>query len=215
MIELHGVRKIFGTVVAVKRVSLTIPDHTRIAITGPSGSGKTTLLRIIAGLEVPDEGTVTLDGRIVSGPDVRVPPAERGIGFVFQTAALWPHMTVGENILFAMHDIPPAEAEKRLAGLLDRMAAAHLRDRFPDQISGGEARRIALARALAPQPSILLFDEPLTNLDDELREDLLTLIEENVRASRACMIYVTHNRHEAAVIADTVLTSRNGEIITP
>jgi iron(III) transport system ATP-binding protein len=212
MIELNGIRKLFGTVVAANRVSLSIPDHARIALTGPSGSGKTTLLRIIAGLEVPDEGTVTLDGRIVSDPGVRVPPAERGIGFVFQTAALWPHMTVGENILFALQGTPPAEAEKRLAGLLDRMSATHLRDRYPDQISGGEARRVALARALAPNPSILLFDEPLTNLDDELREDLLTLIDENVRASSACMIYVTHNRHEAAVVAGTVLNYRKGEI---
>jgi iron(III) transport system ATP-binding protein len=215
MIELDGIRKMFGTVVAAKQVSLAIPDHARFAITGPSGSGKTTLLRIIAGLEVPDEGTVTLDGRIANDPGIRIPPAERGIGFVFQTAALWPHMTVGENILFALNGTPPAEAEKRLNGLLDRMSAARLRDRYPDQISGGEARRIALARALAPKPSILLFDEPLTNLDDELREDLLTLIDENVRASRACMIYVTHNRNEAAVIADTVLNYRNGEIITP
>ena len=214
MIELNGIRKVFGTVVAAKRVSLKIPDHARIAITGPSGSGKTTLLRIIAGLEVPDEGTVSLDGRIVSGPDVRVPPAERGIGFVFQTAALWPHMTLGENILFTLHGTPPAEAEERLAGLLDRMSATHLRDRYPDQISGGEARRVALARALAPKPAILLFDEPLTNLDDELREDLLTLIDENVKTSQACMVYVTHNRHEAAVIAETVLNYRNGEIIT-
>jgi iron(III) transport system ATP-binding protein len=214
MIELNGIRKSFGTVVAVKQVSLTIPDHARIALTGPSGSGKTTLLRIIAGLEVPDKGTVTLDGTIVSAPGIRVPPADRGIGFVFQTAALWPHMTVGQNILFALHGTPPDEAETRLAGLLDRMSATHLRDRYPDQISGGEARRIALARALAPKPAILLFDEPLTNLDDELREDLLTLIDENVRATQASMVYVTHNRHEAAVIAETVLNYRKGEIIT-
>jgi iron(III) transport system ATP-binding protein len=214
MIELRGIRKSFGTVVAAKQVSLTIPDHARIALTGPSGSGKTTLLRIIAGLEVPDEGTVAINGTIVSDPGIRVPPADRGIGFVFQTAALWPHMTVGQNILFALHGTPPDEAEKRLAGLLDRMSAAHLRDRYPDQISGGEARRIALARALAPKPAILLFDEPLTNLDDELREDLLMLIDENVQASHACMVYVTHNRHEAAVIAGTVLNYRKGEIIT-
>ena len=214
MIELNGIRKMFGTVAAVKGVSLVIPDHARVAITGPSGSGKTTLLRIIAGLEVPDSGTITLEGRIVNDPAVRVPPSERGIGFVFQTAALWPHMTVGENILFALHGTPHTEAEHRLSELLDRMSASHLRNRFPDQISGGEARRIALARALAPRPSLLLFDEPLTNLDDELREDLLVLIDENVRASGASMIFVTHNRREAAVIAETVLNYRKGEIIT-
>jgi ABC-type sulfate/molybdate transport systems ATPase subunit len=124
-------------------------------------------------------------------------------------------MTVGDNILFALHGTPPAEAEKRLAGLLDRMSATHLRDRYPDQISGGEAQRIALARALAPKPAILLFDEPLTNLDDELREDLLTLIDENVRASGASMIFVTHSRHEAESAAETVLNYRKGEIVIP
>jgi iron(III) transport system ATP-binding protein len=214
MIELCGIRKMFGSVTAVDRVSLRIPDHARVAITGPSGSGKTTLLRIIAGLEVPDEGTITLDGRIVNDPDIRVPPSERGIAFVFQTAALWPHMTVEDNILFAMHGVPQNEAEQRLSGLLERMSAGHLRGRYPDQISGGEARRVALARALAPKPSLLLFDEPLTNLDDDLRSDLLALIDENVRASGASMIFVTHNRHEAAGIAETVLDYRKGKIIT-
>jgi len=213
MIELTGLRKMFGTTAAVNRVSLSIPDHSRIAITGPSGSGKTTLLRIIAGLEVPDEGTVAIDGRIVSDPVLQVPPAERGIGFVFQTAALWPHMTAAENIRFAMQGVSGDESDRRLAELLDRMSVSHVRDRYPDQISGGEARRIALARALAPRPSLLLFDEPLTNLDDELREDLLVLIDENVRSSGASMIFVTHNRREAAAIAETVLNYRHGEIV--
>jgi iron(III) transport system ATP-binding protein len=215
MIELTGIRKMFGTVAAVNRVSLKISDHDRIAITGPSGSGKTTLLRIIAGLEVPDEGTITINGEIVNDPGVRVLPADRGIGFVFQTAALWPHMTVAANILFALQDIPEDEGERRLDELLERMSAGHLRDRYPDQISGGEARRISLARALAPRPSLLLFDEPLTNLDDELRDDLLRLIDENVRISGATMIFVTHNQREASRIADTVLNFRKGEIIVP
>lgn len=215
MIELTGIRKMFGTVAAINRVSLQIPDHSRIAITGPSGSGKTTLLRIIAGLEVPDEGTVTMNGEIVNDPGIRVAPANRGIGFVFQTAALWPHMTAAENILFALQDVPEEGALKRLDELLERMSAGHLRDRYPDQISGGEARRISLARALAPRPSLLLFDEPLTNLDDDLREDLLVLIDENVRESGASMIFVTHNRSEASRVADTVMNYRNGDIIHP
>jgi iron(III) transport system ATP-binding protein len=213
MIELTGIRKVFGTTTAVNRVSLEIPDRSRIAITGPSGSGKTTLLRIIAGLEVPDEGTIAIDGRIANDPAVRLLPAERGIGFVFQTAALWPHMTAAENILFAMHDLPDGEAVRRLDGLMERMSVSSLKDRYPGQISGGEARRIALARALAPRPSLLLFDEPLTNLDDDLREALLALIDENVRASGASMIFVTHNRTEASRIADTVLSYRKGEIV--
>ena len=214
MLELSGIRKTFGTVVAIRDLSLTIADQDRIAITGPSGSGKTTLLRIIAGLEMPDKGTVTIRGKIANDPAIRIPPSARGIGFVFQTAALWPHMTVRENILFALHEWPHSEAEKRVSALLERMSAGHLRDRYPSQISGGEARRVALARALAAEPSLLLFDEPLTNLDDDLRQDLLALIDENVRASRAAMIFVTHNRSEAEQIAGTVLKFRDGGIVS-
>jgi iron(III) transport system ATP-binding protein len=215
MIELDGISRSFGSTAVLRRVSLFVPDHSRIAITGPSGSGKTTLLRIIAGLDAPDEGTIRIDGKTASDPAIRIRPAERGIGFVFQTAALWPHMTVAENILFALHDHPEDNGMKRLDELLDRMSICHLRDRYPDQISGGEARRVALARALAPRPPHLLLDEPLTNLDDELREELLMLIDENVRVSGASMVYVTHNRREASEIADKTLTCRNGEILQP
>lgn len=214
MLELSGVRKTFCGVEAIRNLSLTVPDHDRIAITGPSGSGKTTLLRIIAGLEIPDQGTVVIGNRVANDPGIRIPPSARGIGFVFQTAALWPHITVEENILFALYDRPLPDARKRVSVLLERMSAGHLADRYPGQISGGEARRVALARALAAEPSILLFDEPLTNLDDDLRGDLLALIDENVRASGAAMIFVTHNRSEAEKIAGTVLKFRNGEFVS-
>ncbi len=213
MIELNGVRKIYGGVAAVNGVSLVIPDHARIAITGPSGSGKTTLLRLIAGLEVPDAGKIAIDGKIANDPDLVIQPSDRGVGFVFQTGALWPHMTAAQNILFGLRDIPAAEAGERVSTLLARMGIARLAERYPDQISGGEARRVALARALAPRPPVLLFDEPLTNLDDELREDLLLLIAESVRESGASMVFVTHNKSEAAAVADTVLRFRKGEFV--
>jgi len=213
MLEISGISKAFGTVVAIRDLSLTVADQDRIAITGPSGSGKTTLLRIIAGLEIPDGGKIAIGGKIANDPGIRIPPSGRGIGFVFQTAALWPHMTVRENIRFALHDRPSGDAERRTSALLDRMSASHLRDRYPSQISGGEARRVSIARALAAEPPLLLFDEPLTNLDDDLRQDLLALIDENVRLSRAGMIFVTHNRSEAEQIAGTVLKFRNGEIV--
>ncbi len=213
MIILEEVSKTFQDHTAVDHVSLEIPDHACLALLGPSGSGKTTLLRVIAGLEMPDEGTISMSGRVVSSPDLFVPPSERRIGFVFQSAALWPHKTVAGNILFALDALPAAEQHQRLIPLLDRMGITSLRDRYPDQISGGEARRVALARALAPRPETLLFDEPLTNLDRPLREDLLCLIAESVRANGSTMLYVTHDEYEATAVADTTIRFDKGRII--
>jgi len=212
MIELAGISKSFGNFPALANVSLTIPDHARVALLGPSGSGKTTLLRLVAGLEIPDAGTISFDGRIVSCPEYMDPPSGRSIGFAFQSAALWPHMTVSDNILFGMDHLSEEEQHQRLGILLERMRITHVKDRFPDQISGGEARRVALARALAPQPSTLLFDEPLTNLDRELRDDLLNLITETVRATGSTMVYVTHEESEAERVADTIIRFQNGTI---
>ncbi|MDO9325453.1 MAG: ABC transporter ATP-binding protein [Methanoregula sp.] len=213
MIILEDVSKTFQDHTAVDHVSLEIPDHACVALLGPSGSGKTTLLRLIAGLEMPDEGTISMSGRVVSSPDVFVSPSERRIGFVFQAAALWPHKTVAGNILFALDALPEAEQHQRLVSLLDRMGISTLRDRYPDQISGGEARRVALARALAPRPETLLFDEPLTNLDRPLREDLLRLIAESVRANGSTMLYVTHDEYEATAVADTIIRFDKGRIV--
>ena len=213
MIILKDVSKSFSGHKAVNRVSLTIPDQARIAILGPSGSGKTTLLRLIAGLEMPDEGSIFMNGRIVSSPEIFIPPSERHIGFVFQSAALWPHKTVAGNIFFAMGSLPLKEQEERLSILLNRMGISQLKDRYPDQISGGEARRAALARALAPRPETLLCDEPLTNLDHSLRDDLLGLIVEASKLAGSCLIYVTHDEFEATRVADTILRFRNGAIV--
>jgi iron(III) transport system ATP-binding protein len=212
MIILEDVCKTFGNHLIINHVSLEIPDQARIAILGPSGSGKTTLLRLIAGLELPDEGTISMSGRMVSSPDTFVPPSDRRIGFVFQSAALWPHKTVAGNILFAIDALTEEEQEQRLASLLDRMEISHLKDRYPDQISGGEARRVALARALAPRPETLLFDEPLTNLDHSLRNDLLGLIAESVRADDSSMLYVTHDDYEATMVADTIIRFDKGRV---
>jgi len=213
MIELVNITKKYDTVAAVNRVSLTIADHARLAILGPSGSGKTTILRLIAGLEIPTEGTITIDGKVVSTPDSLVMPSERSVGFVFQTPALWPHMNVERNILFALQEQSPDEARKRLDELLGQMAIKDLRYRFPYQLSGGEARRVSLARALAPNPSLLLFDEPLIHLDEELKTDILTLIADNVKASASSMIYVTHDKREAEAIADTTVRLKNGQVV--
>jgi len=213
MIELSDVSKSFGHYPALHKVCLTIPDHARIALLGPSGSGKTTLLRLIAGLEVPDAGTISSGGWIISSPEYVLPPSERSIGFVFQSAALWPHMTVSDNILFGLDHLPDEEQKQRLGTLLERMKITSVKDRFPDQISGGEARRVALARALAPRPSTLLFDEPLTNLDRKLRDDLLSLISESVQETGSTMVYVTHDEYEAECVADTIIRFDKGRVI--
>ncbi|HSQ92923.1 MAG TPA: ABC transporter ATP-binding protein [Methanoregula sp.] len=210
MIELDNISKTFGSRRVVDRVSLIIPDQGRVALLGPSGSGKTTLLRLIAGLEVPDSGTITIDGRLVSSRDCMVPPAERSIGFVFQNSALWPHMTVAENIRFSLADLPYPEQQQRTRSLMERMGILPLADRYPDQVSGGEARRIALARALAPRPATLLLDEPLTNLDRSLREDLLVLVLESVRVAGSRMLYVTHDENEAEKIGGTIVRFERG-----
>lgn len=212
MIELNEISKTFDTQRVVDRVSLTIPDHARVALLGPSGSGKTTLLRLIAGLEKPDTGTITMDGRLMSSPGTMVPPSERSIGFVFQSGALWPHMTVAENIRFALGDLAFGEQQLRTRSLLERMGIFTLSARYPDQISGGEARRVALARALAPRPSTLLFDEPLISLDRTLREVLLQLIIESVRETGSRMLYVTHDEYEAERIDGTIIRFDNGTI---
>jgi iron(III) transport system ATP-binding protein len=212
MIALENISKTFGSQRAVDRVSLTVPDRALVTLLGPSGSGKTTLLRMIAGLEIPDSGTITMDGRLVSSRDCMVPPSERSVGFVFQSAALWPHMTVAENIGFPLADMPVLERQQRTRDLLARMAILPLAGRYPDQISGGEARRVALARALAPRPATLLFDEPLTNLDRWLREDLLVLILESVRESGSRMVYVTHDEYEAETIDGTIIRFDKGTI---
>jgi iron(III) transport system ATP-binding protein len=212
MIDLHDVSKTFGSHRAVDRVSLAIPSHAKVVLLGPSGSGKTTLLRLIAGLEIPDSGTITMNGRLVSSSDCMVHPSERSLGFVFQNGALWPHMTAAENIRFALGDLPSAEQDQRSRSLMERMGILSLADRYPEQISGGEARRVALARALAPLPATLLFDEPLTNLDRSLRDELLWLIVESVREAGSSMVYVTHDEYEAETIDGTIVRFDKGKI---
>lgn len=212
MIVLEKVRKSFGGITVLGGADLVIPDGAQVALLGPSGCGKTTLLRLIAGLDMPDEGTVSINGRIASGPGVCVPPSERRVGFVFQSAALWPHLTVADTILFGLRNLAEVEQEERLAELLDRMDIGGIRDRYPDQISGGQARRVALARALAVRPSILLCDEPLTSLDRPLRDALIRLIADMSSAYGSSLLYVTHDEYEAEAVAERILRLEKGKI---
>jgi iron(III) transport system ATP-binding protein len=212
MILMDKVTKYKGGLTILNQVILEVPPTESVAIIGPSGSGKTTLLRLIAGLEMPDRGQIFIDGKLMSCPEWTLAPDKRGIGFVFQAPALWPHMTVAQNILFGLQGLTKKVARLRLEELLARTSLSGLADRYPHQISGGEARRVALARALAPRPRCLLLDEPLTNLDPELKEDMLCLIEESIWESRICSIYVTHDADEAERISERILTLKGGSL---
>jgi len=212
MIEVKQLSKSFGQVRAVDEVTFDLPAGGSLVIVGPSGSGKTTLLRLIAGLEIPDRGEILINGALASQPGWAMAPHQRGIGFVFQTPCLWPHMTVAQNILFGLQNLPREVARRRLHELLEQTSLSGLEGRYPSQLSGGEARRVAVARTLAPRPRCLLMDEPLTNLDPDLRTKLLAVIKASVEQQGSCLLYVTHDRDEAACISDRNLTLRDGRL---
>jgi iron(III) transport system ATP-binding protein len=212
MMELRAVCKSYGPVAAVASASLTIAPGERVALLGPSGSGKTTLLRLIAGLEQPDAGEIHLGGRLVSTPRLLLPPYARQIGFVFQAPTLWPHMTASQNIAFGLSGMPRAGRGQRVDDLLTVMGLHDLGARYPDQLSGGEARRVSLARALAPRPRYLLLDEPLTNLDQAIKSTLLALLAAELDRTGATLLYVTHDQAEASAMAAKVITMAQGRL---
>ncbi len=214
MITLWHVTKCFGSVKPVDDVTLSIPAGAVVVIQGPSGSGKTTLLRLIAGLELPDEGQIGIDGALASSPVGATPPHARGIGMVFQRSALWPHMTVAQNIRFAINGVSNEEAGDRLGALLRETALKDLSSRYPSQLSGGEARRVALARAIASRPTRLLLDEPLTNLDPDLKHHLLGFIQSYAMRIQATVVYVTHDQQEAKKVGGTLIRMDRGRITT-
>lgn len=215
MIEVRDVFKRFGGRVALHGVTFTVPEKGAVVVLGPSGSGKTTLLRLIAGLETPDRGEIRLGGRLVSAPGRLLEPHRREIGFVFQSAALWPHMGVAANIGFALGKMSKAAARLRIEELLVATGLDELADQLPHQISGGEARRVAIARALAPQPRYLLLDEPLIHLEPGLKQQMLELILSSARQTGASMVYVTHDAEEAGQVSLTVLALNRGRLSTP
>jgi iron(III) transport system ATP-binding protein len=206
-IDAHCVEKRFGRIRAVDCASLQVPDGELVALLGPSGSGKTTLLRVLAGFEAPDGGRVAIGGRPVAGDGVWVEPEHRRIGMVFQDGALFPHLTVTGNVAFGVPDRPERVGEcLQLEGLADRGRA------FPHELSGGERQRIALARALAADPSVVLLDEPFAALDAGLRETLRSEVREILKAAGASALLVTHDQSEALSLADTVAVMRDGRI---
>ncbi len=213
MIIVRGLTKRFGDVVAVDHVDLQLPDDAKRVIIGPSGSGKTTLLRLIAGIDVPDAGEVWVDQTLVTGQDVMIPPFQRSIGFVFQRPALWPHMTLTQNVAFGLGHLNRAERRERVKKMLSCVELEALAHRYPHQVSAGEAKRAGLARTLAPEPKHLLMDEPVANLDPELRRRMLKLISKMVRVTQANLLYVCHDRQEANHLDASVLVMQDGRLL--
>jgi iron(III) transport system ATP-binding protein len=210
MIRLEGVTKRFGDVVAVDRASFCVDRGDVVALLGPSGCGKTTLLRLVAGFERPDEGSVQVDDRLVSGNGSWVPPEQRRIGMVFQDYALFPHLTVAENVGFGL---PRRLRAGRVSELLSIVGLDGLGRRYPHELSGGQQQRVAVARALAPAPELVLLDEPWSNVDPSLRESLRAEVTEVIRPLGFTVVLVTHDREEAFSLADRIALMRNGQVI--
>jgi iron(III) transport system ATP-binding protein len=212
-LDLRGVRQTFGATLAVDDVSLTVAPGETVCLLGHSGCGKTTLLRMVAGLERPSAGQVSLDGREVAGPSVFVPPEQRGVGLMFQDYALFPHLTILENVTFGLARLPAAKARANAEAALARVGLARYAGDYPHMLSGGEQQRVALARALAPQPGILLMDEPFSNLDQRMRERIREETMGLLREKGATVLVVTHDPVEAMMIADRIALMRSGRIV--
>ncbi len=210
-VVLKGIRKRFGGFVALKGVDLDIEPVEFFALLGPSGSGKTTTLRMIAGLETPDEGVIEVDGEDMT----HAPPAERDIAMVFQNYALYPHMTVRENIAFPlkMDKVPKSKIEPMVVTAAEKVHIEHLLHRRPGQLSGGQQQRCALARAIVRQPKLFLLDEPLSNLDAQLRLETRVELKKLQRSLDVTAIYVTHDQEEAMTLADRMAVFLDGEIL--
>ncbi|GFE65351.1 ABC transporter ATP-binding protein [Litoreibacter roseus] len=216
MLEIKHLTKRFGEFEAVKDVSISVPDGAFLVLLGPSGCGKTTLLRMLAGLELPSEGQILFDGTIVSDGDRAwsADPAKRNSGLVFQSYALWPHMSVRGNVEWPLKvmKMPTAERTKRIDDVLNLLDIHQLADRYPNEISGGQQQRVAIARTIAPKPSVLLFDEPLSNLDAKLRVEMRTELMRLHRATGATTVYVTHDQIEAMTMASHVAVMNGGRV---
>src|SRR3954447_9287566 len=209
-VALSGVTKSWGATPAVDRVSFSAPPGRLVALLGPSGCGKSTTLRLIAGLETASAGTIAIGGRDVT----HLPPARRGVSMVFQSYALFPHLSVAENIVFGLkvRDVPRAERDERLKRAAGILGLERLLERKPSQLSGGQQQRVALGRAIIAEQPVCLMDEPLSNLDAQLRAEMRREIRELQQRLGITMVYVTHDQVEAMSMADQVILMREGRI---
>ena len=203
----------FGPRTIIEDFSFTVSEGEINTLLGPSGCGKTTLLQAIAGFNPVTQGTIRLHDQTIAQPDDALPPEKRGIGMVFQDYALFPHLTVHDNIGFGLKHLDRAEREARIREVLDLVQMTELTDRYPHQLSGGQQQRVALARALAPKPRLLLMDEPFSNLDTELRRALATEVRDILKRAGITAIMVTHDRDEAFAISDHIGVLDNGRLL--
>ncbi|MFB6105642.1 MAG: ABC transporter ATP-binding protein [Halobacteriaceae archaeon] len=212
VLELDDVRREYGTEVAVAGLSLSVRDGELLTLLGPSGCGKTTTLRLLAGLERPDGGQITVAGRSVAGGGHFVPPEDRDVGIVFQDFALFPHLTVAENVAFGLTDADQEATEARVSELLSLVGLEGHRDQNPQQLSGGQRQRVALARSLAPEPDVLLLDEPFSNLDVRLRVEMREEVRRILKEAGVTAVSVTHDQEEALSISDRVAVMHDGQV---
>ena len=213
VLELDGVGKTYGETPVIRDLSLSVREGELLTLLGPSGCGKTTTLRLIAGLERPTEGTVRVEGEAVAGPGATFrPPEERDVGVVFQEFALFPHLTARENVAFGLADRPDDERERRVADLLELVGLTDHGEKYPEELSGGQQQRVALARSLAPEPRLLLLDEPFSNLDVDLRVEMREEVRRILKEAGVTAISVTHDQEEAMSISDRVAVMYDGRL---
>ncbi|WP_071433176.1 ABC transporter ATP-binding protein [Angelakisella massiliensis] len=213
-ITIKNVTKAFGDVVVLKEFDQVFQDKEFITLLGPSGCGKTTMLRMIAGFEKPTSGEISIDGKVVSSEKTFVPPERRDIGMVFQSYAVWPHMTVFDNVAYPLKikKLDKATIKQKVEWILDAVHLSQYANRMPNQLSGGQQQRVALGRALVAEPKLLLLDEPLSNLDAKLRESMRFEIKEIQKNFGITVVYVTHDQTEAMAMSDRVIVINRGII---
>src|SRR5205085_155227 len=211
---LRGIEKRYGDVAAVAGLDLDLREGEFVSLLGPSGCGKTTTLRMIAGFIEPTAGTIEMDGIVLSSPSGGLPPEKRQMSMIFQSYAVWPNMTVEQNVAFGLElrKLPREEVRRRVAQILDVVHMGHLAERYPAELSGGQQQRVALARAIVIQPQVLLLDEPLSNLDANLREEMRFEIRRLHDEFHITTVYVTHDQAEAMVTSDRIAVMNAGRI---
>ncbi len=213
LLEVHGISVAYGAnPPVIRELGFVVPRHVIACLLGPSGCGKTTVLRAIAGFVPVTTGRIVVAGREVSGPGGMQPPERRGIGVVFQDYALFPHLSIADNVAFGLRSLTGAERRARVAQMLELVGLQGVANRFPHELSGGQQQRVALGRALAPNPALILMDEPFSNLDVDLRERLSAEVRDILKTSGTSAVLVTHDQHEAFAMADVIGVINDGRL---